>query len=184
MMNQQKSGSYRTTISIPQDLKRRMDKDGPDVNWSAIAATAFEVKLAEIVAKKAKKNMADVIQRLRASKQQGEAQVYQDGFAEGQEWAKDRAEALELQRLERFRESLRNLEWDLQFKTSETDAYGVSDRFVWMVRPETEGARELCAEFWEQAIGEVNLNRIQEDDFVRGFAEGALDVWAEVKSEL
>jgi hypothetical protein len=68
IMGKKKPGIYRTTISISADLKRRIDKAGEDVNWSAIAARAFESKLADIAAKKEKKNMDDVIQRLRASR--------------------------------------------------------------------------------------------------------------------
>jgi hypothetical protein len=37
---------YRTTISIPLDLKRRMDEVDGQVNWSAVAAKAFEAHIA------------------------------------------------------------------------------------------------------------------------------------------
>ncbi|MHC4179286.1 MAG: hypothetical protein ACYSWU_17370 [Planctomycetota bacterium] len=39
-----------TSISVPPDLKRRMDKVKEPVNWSAVACQAFEQKLAEISA--------------------------------------------------------------------------------------------------------------------------------------
>ena len=59
---------FRQTVSIPIVLKQRMDKVAEPVNWSAEAGRAFEAKLAEISSRKEKQNMADVIQRLRASK--------------------------------------------------------------------------------------------------------------------
>lgn len=42
----------RTTISLTEDLKRRMSDVEEVVNWSAIACRAFEEKLVEITAKK------------------------------------------------------------------------------------------------------------------------------------
>lgn len=35
----------RTTISIPDDLKKRMDRVKGPINWSAIAAEAFAKKV-------------------------------------------------------------------------------------------------------------------------------------------
>jgi hypothetical protein len=40
------SKSQRTTVSFPLSLKRRMDAIHEDVNWSAIAARAFEREVA------------------------------------------------------------------------------------------------------------------------------------------
>jgi hypothetical protein len=49
--------SFRTTITVPADLKRRMDAVTEEVNWSALAASAFEAKLTEIAKKKEAKKM-------------------------------------------------------------------------------------------------------------------------------
>ena len=38
----------RTMISLPQDLKERMEKAGGKVNWSAVARRAFEQMLDEV----------------------------------------------------------------------------------------------------------------------------------------
>ena len=38
----------RTMISLPDDLKERMEKAGSNVNWSAIARQAFEETLSRI----------------------------------------------------------------------------------------------------------------------------------------
>jgi post-segregation antitoxin (ccd killing protein) len=43
----------RTTISVPRDLKDRMDAVGVAVNWSAVACRAFERRVAEIEKRKA-----------------------------------------------------------------------------------------------------------------------------------
>ena len=41
-------GTKRTMISLPADLKERMEKSGDKVNWSAVARKAFEDTLAEV----------------------------------------------------------------------------------------------------------------------------------------
>ena len=47
-----KSNIYRLCLSVTKDLKRSMDKVAGQVNWSAVAAEAFEIKLAEIASAK------------------------------------------------------------------------------------------------------------------------------------
>jgi hypothetical protein len=39
---------HRTTITIPLDIKRRMDAVMENVNWSKVASDAFMAKLDEI----------------------------------------------------------------------------------------------------------------------------------------
>lgn len=41
-------GTKRTMISLPDDLKDRMEAAGTKVNWSAVARKAFEATLAEV----------------------------------------------------------------------------------------------------------------------------------------
>src|SRR6266511_2526827 len=101
-----KSKVYRTTISIPEDLKHRMDGVEEPVNWSGVAGRAFETELAEIAARKERKTREDVIQRLRASKQRATDAQYRDGEAAGRHWAEHNAEADELMRLARLRADL------------------------------------------------------------------------------
>jgi hypothetical protein len=54
-----KQRSFRTTITVPAHLKQRMDAVKEEVNWSALAACAFEAKLAEFAKKKEKKKMVN-----------------------------------------------------------------------------------------------------------------------------
>lgn len=175
-----KSGIYRLSVSITQDLKRRMDKVADQVNWSATAAAAFESKLAEIAARKEKKDMTDVVQRLRASKLETANEVYKDGFATGQEWAKDTANAAQLVRLERWRTAC-GADWDTVFEI-EDHGYNNASRSLAETVAEIEG-RHSIDEFWETAVGD-DLTKIEDGPFVHGFAEGALAVWDEVKSQL
>ena len=96
-----KPGFFRTTISVPRDLKRRMDAVKEPVNWSALACRAFEEKLAEIATKKEEKSMADIIQRLRTTKPD---LIYQQGQADGRRWASEQAQYEDMLRLEQLYE--------------------------------------------------------------------------------
>jgi PAS domain S-box-containing protein len=48
----QSGGTVRTTISVPAGLKTRMGSIREPVNWSAVAAGAFERKLNELIAQR------------------------------------------------------------------------------------------------------------------------------------
>ncbi len=44
----EQQGATRTNISLPRELKARMDQVKEPVNWSAVAGKAFEAKLLEL----------------------------------------------------------------------------------------------------------------------------------------
>jgi hypothetical protein len=44
--------TVRTTITIPVELKDRLDKAGKEVNWSAVAARALDQELNRITTKR------------------------------------------------------------------------------------------------------------------------------------
>jgi hypothetical protein len=172
----------RTTITVPADLKARMDEVDESVNWSAIAAQAFEQKLAEITKRRGAKDMKDVINRLRASKKQFVNDQYQAGYDAGQEWAKDSADAGELILLRQWKNSAGN-DWNACFATGENDAYGACEKFVFTIWPEHDGDRQMAKEFWENNASEGQSDH-PEDTYVLGFAEGALAIWEEVEDQI
>lgn len=174
-----KAGIARTTVPLPADLKRRMENAGEVVNWSAGAARAFETVLAEIAFRNERKNMDDVIQRLRASKQESDAESYKDGFCVGEEWAKSAASALELKRLQRCRDRSR----DWTFETDERDAWGACEWLYFQIHPENDHDRREAEGFWDEVL-DTNDDRRFEPAFLQGFANGALNVWCEAKSQV
>ncbi|MBU1702315.1 MAG: hypothetical protein KJ970_12030 [Candidatus Eisenbacteria bacterium] len=186
-MAEKHTGTTRTTISVPADLKRRMDKVTEPVNWSALACQAFQGKLAEIASKKEKKNMSDVIERLRASKRSSDSECYKDGYAAGQEWAKNRAEARELERLDSLQARLAHepsYGWNEYFDSDYgSSAYGLGERLYFDLDPEYNGDRSAAKDFWECVVGE-KISSDLPDEFIRGFAEGALSIWNEVQGKL
>ena len=125
--------------------------------------------------------MREVIARLRASKARSAEDDYQEGFEEGRGWAMTRAEAAELEDLAAWREQA-GLDWELHFDRTVSDAYSPGEILVFAISPERNGDREIAREFWEGNVSSPHLSL--KSEFVRGFAEGALDLWKEVSDQL
>jgi hypothetical protein len=162
-----------------------MEKVASELNWSALACRAFEKALGEIATNKEEKNMADVIERLRATRNEAADEAYQTGIEAGQEWAKDTAEVKELRNLERLRDKLQN-DWASYFGSAGSPPYSTCHRLAFAIQPEHDRDREMADEFWSCAVGddgETEAN-IQDDSFLRGFADGALDIWKNVKDKI
>jgi hypothetical protein len=148
------------------------------VNWSAIACQAFEDRLGEIAAKKEMKNMEDVVERLRKSRRESDSEQYRSGRQAGKLWASDWADAVQLKRIERLHDTLRHgLSYDWDWWFTSTDQRFVPRSFAEEIEPDNE-----YREFW-QVISDTDPDNLS-DEFVKGVAEGALDVWLEVKDLL
>lgn len=182
----------RTTITVPNELKERMNAVEEPVNWSALACKAFEEKLVEIAKKKAMMDRADVIARLRASRQQTTDHLFKTGFAAGEKWAKAEADAWELMNLANFHDNI----------TCE-ERLSLSDYFFVDQHEEVKDKHGFAKSV---ASGALGMNRDDHDDeiaekhalkmfdnqiyqmkeplYVHGFLEGALSVWGQVKNEL
>jgi len=176
--------TFRTTISVPISLKARMDMVKESVNWSALACQAFEDKLAEIAARKENKAMIDVIERLRASLRDEQGALFNHGYKVGRKWAENNAAAAELIRLENFHKatnakSIR--EWERWFAAQGKHARWV-DLVIVIQENEIHGARK-AQEFWNIVLGE-STHGLNHGDFLQGFAEGAIELWAEVQKAL
>jgi hypothetical protein len=180
--------SYRTTISIPEDLKEQMDAVGDGVNWSAVAAQAFRAKVFEIQSRKVTKmKTADIVKRLRASAE-SDTEDYDDGKHAGREWATTQATARELGRLNTYLEdtTLGRFDWWDVDDPRWMAPWGAADNLAFAIRPKlrkNEDPQEVRA-FWQSAIGDDALDRLNDSEFLRGFGEGAAEVWEEVKNEL
>jgi len=179
----------RMTVYIPDDLKTRMDKTREEVNWSQLACAVFERKLGDIASRKARKDMDDVIERLRASKQSsGYGGRFKAGFDVGQDWARETAEASELENLERFRESAAqptkyDKSWTGIFDPNTDHDYdSLPEALFYHIRPTDDEDYSEAEAFWQRLAGDD-----WEDlpaSWYRGFCEGALDIWRQVKDKL
>ncbi len=178
-------GSIRTTISICARLKSRMKRVKEPVNWSKIACRAFEDKLAEIAAKKEKKTMSDVVERLRASSRSHQGETFMDGYETGNRWGETLASFAELKRLANFQDSRRAQSrdaWELWFSPHGDHLPWIT--LVGVIQDDKNPHPVTTAQpFWRSVFGE-HSSKAGEGAFLRGFVEGAVDLWLRVEKKL
>lgn len=181
-------GVARMNISVPSELKRDMDAAAGTVNWSAVAAAAFRAKLLDLRASKGGDTMDEVITRLKAAAELEANESYQVGHRGGEEWARKYARPKQLRRLSKAVEMC-----DGNGGGDAAEFVGVlnNGRNSGVVMALAEGltgrddidrreARDFCSEL----VGD-DVDRLDEDDdFARGFIEGALEVWGAVKDHI
>jgi hypothetical protein len=122
--------------------------------------------------------MQDVVNRLRDTKRESDKALFQDGREWGESWAKDQAEACELQRLEESRSC-----WKDELSEGVSSAYSVAERLYFLIRPDDDRERDSAASFWDDVV-KAPEHKVEQSCWVRGFAEGAWDVWETVKGQL
>lgn len=157
----------RVTLYVPDDLKARMDETGEAVNWSAVAQRAFREAISTHHIRKDHSNMENVVERLRVSKERFEARQLEAGKEVGRKWAKTDAEYFELAAVARFDPDAWN------------DDIG-RDTLEGLIDPDGETHSDEWAEFWETHYGRGTPS----DAFVRGFIEGAREVYDEIADRL
>jgi hypothetical protein len=169
-------GATRTNISLPRDLKARMDAVKEPVNWSAIACTAFERKLAEINARKEDATMVDVITRLQAAEGEDRDVARQEGRRAGERWARKLARPKQLRRLANILEGgpftsiAERLELWMNKGTSGIPSY---------LCAHINDSATNCGDFWSSTLG-ADAEQIADPPFALGFIESALDFWETV----
>jgi hypothetical protein len=172
-------------ITVPEELKERMDAMGGLVNWSAVACAAFEKELVAVKTRMMVAAMSDVIERLKASQESQATDDYKRGHFLGGEWAKTQAEAAGLKRLAACNESCSPIEWDQMFDTGPgPSTNSAAERLAWVIRPDLEGDRDRTDAFWEKVASWGLDGQLGESEFLKGFAEGALEVWDIVKDHM
>ena len=112
---------------------------------------------------------------------------YQCGATLGRVWAEQSAEASELQLLEQLHDELGaepQYGWDDYFEQQETAVYGTDEEFFFALHPENDKDRRAAKDFWECAVGDSLQQAAFRGSLLKGFAEGALEIWLAVKNEL
>lgn len=150
-------------ISISSKLKERIDAVEARVNWSAIAAEAFEKHLNTLQIHSGEYDMSNVIARLKVSKAEFESGDYEIGYEAGEEWAATCATYEELKNISPM-------------------TVDDEDRFDkrWIAG---EISPELTeSEFWEEVAGD-DWQKIS-DTWIRGFIDGAKGLFEKVQDQL
>ena len=146
-----------------------MDAVKDPVNWSQVAAHAFELKLGDIASRRERSNMEDVIQRLRASRIVHEDHQSKAGFKEGEAWAKKHATWAQLERL-----AAQDIAWNENYQ---------DPNWGHIVMSAIEGDSELdhraVREFWEDMAP-----RGASREWFEGFVDGACDVFNAVEEHI
>lgn len=186
----ERPGYVRTTITVPADLKQEMEKVADRENWSALAAECFRARVAAIKASQLTRgDMKKIVERLKAAKEQDEVDEYEDGKRAGRDWAADYATPAQLRRLaaadaEQYAwAGSPNAPWGWRHLV----AFKINPKFD---RDDRPTAKELVDDFWERALG-GDSDRVKEgpgdmavNDFLRGFIEGAIEIWEEVEDQV
>lgn len=172
----------RLNISLPAGLKSRMD--AVKVNWSAVAAAAFERKLKELEATKKPKDLDGVILRLKAAAEIEASEDYQAGAKSGREWAKREASPKHLRRLQEMADDRQyGVEGQLEIWTNGMNR-GIADGLFGVLEPNSRDDWGITrSTFWEIALGD-DQDKIEDWSFARGFCDGALEIWEAVESKL
>jgi hypothetical protein len=158
----------KVNLYVSGELKARMDDTGEAVNWSAVAQRAFREAISTHQMRQDRSDMKHVIERLRVSKERFEERQLAAGKKVGARWAKTEAEYFELVAVASF---------DLiRERTGELDR----DTLQWLIDPDGEMDRGLWIEFWETHYGRGKPS----EAFIRGFIEGAKEVYDAVADQL
>lgn len=172
----------RMTITFSDSLREQIDNVGEKVNWSNVAAKAFENKVIEIKSKKRNIDMETVVQRLMASKEVHAKSREQLGFDSGLDFAKRFAK---FEHLENLNNTINEMGNDSYAIYNESDAYSPAEKVAFAALGLGNGDedRQASESFWELALGYDQKNA-DDPAFVEGFVEGALELFSQVQSKL
>ncbi len=137
----------RMNISIPDDLKTRMDQ--VDLNWSSVAQEAFTSALEIATLKEQAMNTEAGISRLRTSKKANFEMEAAKGVAEGKQWALEEAEYEDVERIA-----------------------GLTDRIE-----DEGDAKELLIEATTDDYGRGMFDDDISDGYAEGFIKGVAEVF-------
>jgi hypothetical protein len=177
-------GVIRTNISVPRELKARMDAVQERVNWSAVATEAFQAKLRELESMKEVRGMDDVIERLKAAEEVDQNETQQAGFKEGAAWARKQARPRQLRLLKEIADDAYGLESHYAIFDSANNPDLARSLFQKLNPTQTDFDRADVEAFWERILDSGGADRINDYHFALGFISGAMDVWEKVKDRL
>ena len=159
----------RMNIYVPDEMKARMDATGDDANWSGVAQRAFDADLRHRENAKEIASMSDVIDRLRASREEYYLLGHERGRDAGTAWAKEKAEFTELRELAKI--------------TGVTTEDGKDAAYEVLVKIDPRHA-EMPLDWVLSFFGTEDDQESLTYQYVYGFVEGAQRVWNEVKDRI
>jgi hypothetical protein len=179
----QTAGKYlRTTITVPAELKARMDAVWEPINWSQVASEAFARKLDELAAGPGCSGSLDMMAaRLRSARHSSIDASYEAGWQHGRDWAMRQADLDHLVRFERMYRHMTDEDW-LRLAVPKAGRTP-TDELLRRLYPQLYEDPYQRQGFWS-GVGIRELTGVDELAFVRGFCEAVLDAWLKVKDQV
>jgi hypothetical protein len=150
-------------ISIPDQLKARMEASGEKTNWSEVARVAFSYRVAANELRK-EPTMEKVVERLRASKAQRLEELNVEAEQAGREWASTKAEYHELEALAKVHQQI-DITLDIVYATLDPE-------------------KEMSAKEFTEYLDLGNVRESELEDYIGPFVDGAVEVFHEVEDQL
>ncbi|MDB5336648.1 MAG: hypothetical protein JWN70_2267 [Planctomycetaceae bacterium] len=110
-----------------------------------------------------------------------DSDMYKGGLDAGQKWAKEFAEAAELKRLERLHVEAQHA-WEAFFEHNENHSFTTHETLHASLKDFDRPCHKEASDFFED--NGATTEEMCDSGYLRGFADGALNVWNEVKDQL
>lgn len=163
------TGKVNRVCYIDAALDARMKK-ASEVNWSAVASAAFERELRMV---EGRAMLKTTVERMRLEEEEDRSEAFREGREAGRKWATEKARLKELRRLDSWVASHGN-----SYDAIELSAGDVVDAIEGDEKTRWDDAVE-----WFDPEG-CSESDISDESLLRGFVDGALDVWSEVEPQL
>lgn len=169
----------RKNLTIADDLKKRMDKVKEPVDWSAVAAAAFEQKLGEFALQKKEKKVEDVIQRLRAAAVEEASDTEREGHRDGYEFARQCATPSELERLSQMARDDNLFQGD-QLCCTWAELVVQKARGLSVDEMREESLDVIGSKWFPDKTARIAMDPV----YLRAFIQGAARLWDEVRDKV
>jgi predicted DNA-binding protein len=154
----------RVNVSVPDEMKERMDALADRVNWSEAARSAFEREIAAATMPD-DPDFGQVVERLQKSKADSWQANLKQARERGREWAKKNASYNQLKTVVRVK------------LTEQGDFAGQFDRLTF-----EEDSGDYGGYFTSTYA--YYGHPMPPDDYVEAFVEGVKDVWIQVADKI
>jgi hypothetical protein len=123
--------------------------------------------------------MLATMSRTRERSGESEVTLYENGFGAGQCWAEiaSPAELVLLEDLRQRTASATGSDWAFFFDSNgAAHAFTTAERLYFAMHPEHDEVVQKAREFWQRILGKA-ARLTRNDNWLHGFAEGALSTW-------
>lgn len=124
------------------------------------------------------KEMSDVVQRLRASKKKADSEWFHMGRVYGEKWARNHASYEELVRVVEICEDK-----DHPWEVGKHDIYSAAEILSIAIKGPEYRDRGDARDFWKAEL-DVAYDAQQQPEFLRGFVNGAADLFKSIQDQL